>query len=338
MDKLLILWYNCYATTNGVLTYYVYDGNVVIEEQSSNNSESARNVYGRNLITREVSSDKNVYGYNGHGDVVYLTDTDGIVQITYDYDEFGNPVETTSYRIQPKAPGMVEVEDAEEKVEIITSAIYNPYRYACYEYIEEIGIYDLNARYYNPEIVRFLSQDPYYDLGNRVIGFYEINDPTAASIMQANNLYAYCGNNPATFIDPQGESFVAGIIGIVVIALVGVGVSSCENTSSYKGNSTSTSINSLPQNVQNSYNSYSANGWSGNYAGQTPGTHAGGAWSNFGGLLPSTDSFGSPITYQEFDVNNKIDGKNRDGERFIVGSDGSVYYTWDHYVSFKKIK
>ncbi len=145
-----------------------------------------------------------MYGYNGHGDVVYLTDTDGIVQITYDYDEFGNPIETTSYRIQPRAPGMVEVEDAEEKVEIITSAIYNPYRYACYEYIEEIGIYDLNARYYNPEIARFLSPDPYYNLGNRIIGMYEINIPNVWSIIQANNIYVYCGNSPIIFTDENG--------------------------------------------------------------------------------------------------------------------------------------
>ena len=223
-----------------------------------------------------------------------------------------------------------------EQYEVVE--VDTPYRYAGYEYIDKVKLYDLNARYYNPEIARFLSADPYYNLGNRVIGLYEINVPTAASIMQANNIYVYCGNCPVKFIDPQGESFVAGIIGIAVTAFVGVIASSCENTSHYKGNSTSTSINSLPQNVQNSYNSYSANGWSGNYAGQTPGTHAGGTWSNFGGLLPSTDSFGSPITYQEFDVNNKINGKNRDGERFIVGSDGSVYYTWDHYISFKKIK
>ena len=43
--------------------------------------------------------------------------------------------------------------------------IDNPYRYAGYEYIEEVKLYDLNARYYNPEIARFLSVDSYYDLG-----------------------------------------------------------------------------------------------------------------------------------------------------------------------------
>ena len=32
---------------------FVYDGNVVTEEQNEDNEETARNVYGRNIITRE---------------------------------------------------------------------------------------------------------------------------------------------------------------------------------------------------------------------------------------------------------------------------------------------
>ena len=82
-------------------------------------------------------------------------------------------------------------------------------RYAGYEYLEKVNLYDLNARYYNPEIARFLSPDPYYNLGNRVIGLYEINVPTAASIMQANNLFAYCGNNPIMYNDMNGHSATA---------------------------------------------------------------------------------------------------------------------------------
>ena len=99
----------------------------------------------------------------------------------------------------------------------------NPYRYAGYEYIEQIGIYDLNARYYNPEIARFLSPDPYYNLGNRVIGLYEINVPTAVSITQANNIYAYCGNNPIIYIDENGEVFflVTAAIGAVAGGIAG---------------------------------------------------------------------------------------------------------------------
>lgn len=46
--------------------------------------------------------------------------------------------------------------------------------------------------------------------------------------------------------------------------------------------------------------------------------------------MPCTDSNGNPITYREFDVNSA--GPNgRDAERFVVGSDGSVWYTDSHY-------
>ncbi|MEA4963964.1 MAG: RHS repeat-associated core domain-containing protein [Lutispora sp.] len=37
----------------------------------------------------------------------------------------------------------------------------NPYRYAGYRYDEETGIYYLNARYYDPKIARFLTEDTY---------------------------------------------------------------------------------------------------------------------------------------------------------------------------------
>ena len=76
-------------------------------------------------------------------------------------------------------------------------------------------MYDLNARYYDAKIARFLSPDPYYDLGNRVIGLYEINVPNAWSIIQANNIYVYCGNNPLKYKDPTGNV-------VITISLVGL--------------------------------------------------------------------------------------------------------------------
>lgn len=98
-----------------------------------------------------------------------------------------------------------------------------------------------------------------------------------------------------------------------------------------KVNIASKSINDLPSNVQNSYNKYSQSGWKGNVAGQSKGTKAGGTWQNKKGQLPDTDSSGNPITYREFDVNNKLPNSTRDAERFIKGSDGSIYYTNSHY-------
>ena len=188
------------------MTYYVYDGNVVIEEQDSENDETARNVYGRNLITRETSDGVVVYAYNGHCDVIAICNIDGDSLVVYEYDEFGNLID-----------------------EVVTDETYtnfdNPYRYAGYEYLEEVNLYDLNARYYNPEIARFLSADPYYNLGNRVIGLYEINVPNALSIMQANNLYVYCGNAPFVYVDPSGEIAITTIIliGSIVVGTVAAG-------------------------------------------------------------------------------------------------------------------
>jgi len=91
------------------------------------------------------------------------------------------------------------------------------------------------------------------------------------------------------------------------------------------------SYDDLSQNAKDSYDAYDKNGWKGNTSGQTTGTKAGAAYSNSDGALPTTDSSGNAITYKEFDVNNKVQGMARDGERFLIGSDGSIYYTDSHY-------
>jgi filamentous hemagglutinin len=98
------------------------------------------------------------------------------------------------------------------------------------------------------------------------------------------------------------------------------------------------SFDELPVNAKNAYKGYEENGWQGNYSGQAPGTAAGGKYNNFDSKLPTTDSTGNLITYKEFDVNNYVQGAERDAERFLTGSDGSMYYTNDHYGTFTKIK
>ena len=57
-------------------------------------------------------------------------------------------------------------------------------------------------------------------------------------------------------------------------------------------------------------------------------------FGNFEGLLPKKDASGKRIEYQEWDVNPKVQGKNRGAERLVTGSDGKGYYTSDHYGSF----
>ena len=64
----------------------------------------------------------------------------------------------------------------------------NPYRY-CAEYFDiESGTIYLRARYYSPNHGRFTQLDPARD---------------------GLNWYAYCYNNPVTFIDPSGEMAAA---------------------------------------------------------------------------------------------------------------------------------
>ncbi|MFI6045662.1 ribonuclease domain-containing protein [Nocardia sp. NPDC051321] len=68
------------------------------------------------------------------------------------------------------------------------------------------------------------------------------------------------------------------------------------------------------------------------------GTKGGGTWSNRDATLPSADSSGRRITYQEWDVNIKKPGQNRDAERIVTGNDRSAWYTGDHYVSFIRMR
>jgi len=54
--------------------------------------------------------------------------------------------------------------------------------------------------------------------------------------------------------------------------------------------------------------------------------------------LPQKDKAGNTISYQEWDVNPKVQGANRGAERLVTGSDGSAYYTSDHYRTFTKVR
>jgi len=73
--------------------------------------------------------------------------------------------------------------------------------------------------------------------------------------------------------------------------------------------------------------------------GRAPKGYVGGrTFGNRERRLPRRDQAGKPIRYQEWDVNPKIRGKNRGAERLVTGSDGTAYYTPDHYKTFIKIR
>lgn len=67
------------------------------------------------------------------------------------------------------------------------------------------------------------------------------------------------------------------------------------------------------------------------------GYKGGSVFKNLGtpeGRLPSVDETGNPISYREWDVNPYVKGVDRGPERLVTGSEGSAYYTGDHYGSF----
>ncbi|WP_280261778.1 ribonuclease domain-containing protein [Nocardia wallacei] len=70
----------------------------------------------------------------------------------------------------------------------------------------------------------------------------------------------------------------------------------------------------------------------------SPGTKGGDQWMNREGTLAKTDASGKTITYKEWDVNPKKRGQTRDAERIVTGSDGSAYYTGDHYKTFTRMR
>ena len=65
----------------------------------------------------------------------------------------------------------------------------NPLRYRGYYYDTETGFYYLQSRYYDPTNHRFINADVYASTGQGFVG---------------TNMFAYCNNNPAIFVDNGG--------------------------------------------------------------------------------------------------------------------------------------
>ena len=146
-------------------------------ETDENGKETARNIYGTNLLQRTVTTRENgntkeetySYMYNGHGDVTALLGADGTVVASYYYDAFGNITEQTG-------------------------SVNNNITYAGYQYDKETDLYYLNARMYDAKTARFLQEDTY--LGSA-------GDPLSL------NLYTYCHNEPVMYSDPTGHYYIS---------------------------------------------------------------------------------------------------------------------------------
>jgi RHS repeat-associated protein len=146
------------ATTN-----YVYAGANVIEELDAGGNEVARYAQGPGVdqaLAATRSGSTSYYQEDGLGSVTSLSNPTGALASTYTYDAFGNLTASTG-------------------------SIINPFQYAGRDFDPETGLRYYRARYFDPTVGRFLSEDPIrFDGGT---GFYK-----------------YVGNRPTDFSDPFG--------------------------------------------------------------------------------------------------------------------------------------
>ena len=146
---------------NGKLVSFIYaDREVITEEDEA--GEHIRYIRGHELLASDSERARTYYHYacDELGSITDITDCHGTVLNHYAYDAFGKRT--------------VE----EETVE-------NRFGFAGEMRDAVTGQYYLRARFYNPVIARFLSEDTYYGDGL--------------------NLYAYCHNNPVGYVDPSGH-------------------------------------------------------------------------------------------------------------------------------------
>ena len=153
-------------------TNYYYQDGVASYTTDGKGEQTSQDLLGTdgNIIgtQRYTGNDAAYYVYNKdvQGSTINLLKDDGKADVSYRYEDFG---ETTS--VGENISG-------------------NETCYTGGRYDETTGLYYLNARYYNPEDGRFLSEDTYRG---------EANEP------DTQHLYVYCADNPINYVDPSGH-------------------------------------------------------------------------------------------------------------------------------------
>jgi RHS repeat-associated protein len=161
------------ADRNGNVTKYIYDaGGNMLAEADENNNILRYYIHGLGLMAMVESGEVYTYHFNAVGSTVAMTDAGQNIVNMYAYTPFG----VIAY----------EVEQIEQPFKFVGQ----------YGVMTELnGLYYMRARYYDPEIGRFISEDPIGFAGGDV------------------NLYAYVGNNPILIIDPNGRCPWCAVVG-----------------------------------------------------------------------------------------------------------------------------
>ena len=175
------------TTVNGTTTYY-YANDKLISEKTGNNTiiHYLYNSTGVIGFAYKSNNQEAIYTYrkNLFGDIIGIYDANNNCIASYAYDAYGkcSILSATNTAI----------------------ANANPFRYRGYYYDVETGLYYCNARYYSPELCRWISPDS-----------TDYLDPES---IHGLNLYAYCYNNPIMYVDPTG--FIPELLLVIGIFLI----------------------------------------------------------------------------------------------------------------------
>ncbi|MDA8021299.1 MAG: hypothetical protein MPN21_28025 [Thermoanaerobaculia bacterium] len=152
---------------SGGTVRYVYDDQSVLVETTDGGTTVSKYEYGPDrLLSLDNSTEgRQYYLQDALRSVVTLTRPDGGIQARYKYDAWGNL-----------------------RDEVGSSA--NRFGFTGHEHDEETGLIYAKARYYDPEIGLFLTEDPFQ--GTRD------NPPSL-------HRYLYGFQNPSVFVDPTGR-------------------------------------------------------------------------------------------------------------------------------------
>ena len=168
------------------ITYtYNTNANLSMLLMKTTNGVATKYVYGKGLIGEEVDSAFKTYHFDCRGSTVAITDANGNTTDTFAYDTYGKLISKTG-----------------------TSEVIFGYNGRDGVVTDDNGLIYMRARYYSPEMRRFLNAD---------IVAGQISN--AATL----NRFAYANGNPVSFIDPFGLSAERGIsldwdVGITDIA------------------------------------------------------------------------------------------------------------------------
>ena len=177
---------------------YSADGKRVQKTQSYDDETSdwvTTYIYnGDNLVCQKEEDGSSTYYkyflYNSQGIIGYIQDG---VTYTYRKNLFGDI--TAIYQGATKVAEYAYDAWGNCTVTNLTSSkigSFNPFRYRGYYWDEDLQLYYLMSRYYDPAIGRFINADSLEYLDPETIG--------------GLNMYAYCGNNPIMFSDSTGHA------------------------------------------------------------------------------------------------------------------------------------